>query len=85
MIWRLIRYLLIVACAGALIYILHYFAVNRSLGPGLGEISVAAILVLNIVYLLFGRAEVGEPTRVLRLVHLWLDAKETEFRRRAGK
>ena len=40
--------------------------------------------VLNIAYIFTsGRGASGQPSRLLRLVSLWMDAKEEEFRRRA--
>jgi hypothetical protein len=48
-------------------------------------VLMSAFVLLNLLYLLFhGPSALGTP-RVARLFGLWLDAKEAELRRRAGK
>jgi len=84
MLWRLTRYFLILASVAALIFILNAIG-SMHRGVSWVEIMVTGAVVVNLVYLLFGVVEAREPLRVLRLVSLWLDAKETELRRRGGK
>jgi uncharacterized membrane protein YhaH (DUF805 family) len=91
LILRLTRYILIVASAAALIGILHSIAVDGPTEPKWANFAVPAALILNLVYLLFGvkaeslGANAKTPTRLFRLVSLWLDAKEAELRKRAAK
>jgi hypothetical protein len=83
MIWRAIRYILMVASAIYFILFLYEFA---TIGPPNGRESEvvypgAALLLLNLAYLLFGDSP--KPSRISRLITLWLDAKEAELRKRS--
>ena len=56
-------------------------------GPltSLGLVVITGGLALNIAYLLVAGRGVGKPDRLMRLISLWLDAKEAELRRRASR
>jgi hypothetical protein len=90
-IWNLIRYVLILATAAFLAYVLDAMSHERYQSQRWYEYGITAGIVLNLVYLVFGarrRPASGAsrpPGRFSRLVGLWLDAKEAELRRRAGK
>ena len=45
---------------------------------------VACASILNLIYLLFSKPS-GSSGRIRQLFSLWLDAKETELRKRANK
>ena len=84
--------MLILASAVFLVAFLHDW---RSYGGvtinGWGGFEIVSGVILNLVYLVFGarrRPASGAsrpPGRFSRLVGLWLDAKEAELRKRAGK
>jgi hypothetical protein len=83
MIWRSIRYFLIVASGAALFWLLRQIEKNPKAEPFWGaDVIVPASFALNIVYLLFGDGTGAIPKRIARLASLWLDAKEAELRRR---
>ena len=44
-----------------------------------------ALLILNLVYLLFAPSQPKHAGRFSRLIGLWFNAKEAELRKRAGK
>jgi hypothetical protein len=92
MIWTWIRYVLILASAAALVLVLY--AIHEQI-QDFGHldfddwrdwvaIMIPPALVLNLVYLVFGVSR-STSGRFSRLVGLWLDAKEAELRKRAGK
>jgi hypothetical protein len=78
-----LRYLMLLASVAWLAFYLYNF--RTSDGPEAGiYISMFAFLVLNIFYLLSSRpAQDHFPSRLSRLLSLWLDAKEHELRERA--
>jgi hypothetical protein len=83
MIWGAIRYILIAASAATLIWFLYLL---KTLGPPPStwlDFAIPAGLVLNLAYLLFAGNSSRKPSRLMKLVALWLDAKEAELRRRA--
>jgi hypothetical protein len=86
MIERLVRYVLIVSSSAALIAIFYEILTERGTpDPRWLEFAIPAGLALNIAYLLFAGHGVGKSSRLMRLVSLWLDAKEAELRRRASR
>jgi hypothetical protein len=83
MIWNLIRIWLVVASVCAFVFILRAVVKDPHSEPFWGaDVIIPASFALNVAYLLFGA---GRPTRMLRLFSLWLDAKEAELRKRAGR
>jgi hypothetical protein len=93
MIWSWIRYILIIASAATLVLIFYQV---RSVQSNYGRLEplwpafvFPAFLFLNLAYLMFARAKattwLNQATRLSRLFTLWLDAKEAELRKRAGK
>jgi hypothetical protein len=80
MIWRAIRYILIATSTVGLIWFLYLL---KTLGsPERWVFAIPIFLLLNLAYLLFGNDR--KPSRLVRLVSLWLDAKEAELRKRAN-
>lgn len=86
MIWTIVRWVLIAANAAILAMFAYGFL---SGGKDTNPVWLDAVLVggfgLNFLYLVFGRREIHMPSRLSRLASLWLDAKEVELRKRAGK
>jgi hypothetical protein len=86
MIWRGIRLLLVVTSMLGIGLFLHLLGTR---GPPEWIYAMPPLLLLNLGYLLFyeGRAPPSQifswPSRVLRLLGLWLEAKEAELRKRA--
>ncbi len=85
MIERLVRYILIASSTAALIAILHDALTEHRTLTSLGLVVIPAGLALNIAYLLVAGRGVGKPDRLIRLISLWLDAKEAELRSRASR
>jgi hypothetical protein len=89
MIWTWIRYALILASGVCLIALLYELGQEGQEGR-LSDVpwyvfAILAALFLNIAYLLFAPSQPTRSGRLTRLVALWLDAKEAELRKRAGK
>ena len=82
MIWRAIRYGLIAASIAGLVWFLYDL---RTIGPPPPPerwiYMFLTFFLVNLVYLLF--AGDREPSRLLRMIRLWLDAKEAELRKHA--
>jgi len=78
-----LRYLMLLASVGWLAFFLYNFRTFNGLEAGIST-SMFAFLVFNIFYLLSSRpAQDHFPSRLSRLLSLWLDAKEHELRERA--
>jgi hypothetical protein len=83
MIW--LRYLLIVAWIGCLIWYANVLNTVPRPRPEWPIVAIPIFCLLNLAYLFFSYPSSGAtPFRLVRLIQLWLDAKEAEFRRRAG-
>jgi len=84
---NLLRYVLVAGTLALLGFFLYVQATERLTGPDRLVLPMVIIgLVLNLVYLI--RCPPGipkSPSRLRKLVSLWLDAKERELRDRAGK
>jgi hypothetical protein len=90
---QILRYLILLASIGWLALVIY--AVSSEIGRhGTREIAlwfwlVPASLTLNIIYVWFcpppGNEDKEGGNRIGRLLSLWLDAKETELRDRAGR
>jgi hypothetical protein len=99
MIWTWVRYVLILASAALFVAFLYgiHEQIEDSGHLDFDDwrewiiIMVPPALALNLVYLVFGvnrpffSGASRLPGRFSRLVGLWLDAKEAELRKRAGK
>jgi Zn-dependent protease len=91
MIWRLIRYVLILASAAFLIFMLYlisgdYHKYGRIRDDNFwASILIPAGLVLNLIYLIFATGAPTRPSPMMRLINLWFEAKEVELRKRIGK
>lgn len=88
MIWAFIRYVLIVSTATALMG-MFYLIIGSPvpLKPLWPAFVIPAGLLLNLTFLIYaGTNSATKPmTRIGRLFDLWLDAKESDLRKRAGK
>jgi hypothetical protein len=77
---ELLRYFLMAASVGGSAF-MFYIAAHTGADQWKG-ISFAIGLAINFVYLAVSRRSTREP-RLWRLFGLWLDAKESELRKRA--
>jgi hypothetical protein len=94
MIWNWVRYVLILASVVLLaqfLYQQYEFSARWGSSYQSSDLAIASGIILNLVYLVFGARRCPAsgagrpPRRFSRLVGLWLDAKEAELRKRAGK
>jgi hypothetical protein len=85
MIWRVIRFILVVT---SMLGIVLFLRVLGTRGPPEWIYAVPPLLLLNLGYLLFYEGPAPSqifswPSRIWRLLELWLEAKEAELRKRA--
>jgi hypothetical protein len=78
---ELLRYFLMAASVGGSAF-MFYIAATQGADDQWKGISFAIGLAINFVYLAVSRRSTREP-RLWRLFGLWLDAKESELRKRA--
>jgi len=83
-VWQILRVYLIAASIAAFFYGLK-FVIRGSSDALWVDVLLMTSFVLNAAYLCFGVSNSKAPSRVGGLFNLWLDAKEAELRRRAGK
>lgn len=87
-VWALLRYVLIVSTAAALAGMFYLIIVSPvPLKPLWPAFVIPIGLLLNLVFLIYADANLATKpmTRIGRLFDLWLDAKEADLRKRAGK
>ena len=82
MIWKLVWLLSVAASATTFCFIVYEVHKYGRPDP-LWVLLLPPGLLLNVVYLLFHYPIQGQG-RLLRLIGLWLDAKEAELRKRAN-
>jgi hypothetical protein len=82
---RVLRILLLVMTASVL-FLITYGAITEQIRDTDVRFAgvVACASILNLIYLLFSKPS-GSSGRIRQLFSLWLDAKETELRKRANK
>jgi len=86
---RWLRILLLILTAGALAFVAYgmydeYHRYGRLIEPWLITVGVPAFLALNLAYL-WQSSSHSANGRIARIISLWLDAKENEFKKRADK
>jgi len=81
---RILRYVLLAASlVGAAMLIYLIATPHAPTNEKVVAIGIVVLLILNSVYILFSTPGT-KPSRLMRLVGLWLDAKERELKNRAG-
>lgn len=80
----LIRWLLIALSAGLGIWVIgRWVSSSGRIDPAWPGFVIPAGCALNIYYLYMSSPQVpSKKSRLIRLAHLWLDAKEEELKRR---
>jgi hypothetical protein len=79
-----LRYLLILAWLGCLVWYANAIYTVRHPQPEWPIIAIPVFCILNLIYLFLSYpSAAATPIRLVRLIRLWLDAKEADFRRRA--
>ena len=82
---RLLRYFLLLASAGWIVFILWIVATATQRASKEEYLITGAFVLyaaLNIIYVWLSSTVGQKPGRIGRLFSLWLDAKEAELRRR---
>ncbi len=84
MVW--LRYLLIMAWIGCLIWYIDVVGTTHHPTPEWPIVAIPVFCALNLLYLTLSYpSAAATPIRLVRLIRFWLDAKEAEFQKRAEK
>jgi Na+/H+ antiporter NhaA len=83
----IVRYVLMAASLGGLLFVAYIIVVHADSVTSEGWFLVTSMgvgLTINLIYLLTDSNK-RTPSRIAKLFGLWLDAKEHELRKRAGR